>query len=433
MKKVAFHTLGCKVNQVETEQLKEDFIRQGYKIVDFNELADVYVVNTCTVTHVSDRKSRAMLRRAHRLNPTAIVVAAGCLAQVNAQQLTSLEGVTLVVGNRDKENMVDLVEALPAGEVRFCVDPITPEDKLRPIIYSQRHQRTRAFVKIQDGCQSYCSYCIVPQARGPVRSKLAADVIAEINQLVALGYKEVVLTGIHTGFYGTDLPGWNLTRLLETILLSVKGDYRLRLSSLEPVEVNDQLLEVISDQRICRHFHIPLQSGSDRILQSMGRRYTREYYRNLLEKITQKIPGAALAADVMVGYPSEDESDFRDTYDLINELPFYDLHVFQYSLRPGTRAAAIRPIVPEAEKHRRSEVLLKLAHKKKSIFIEQSIGQDLILLVERKVGNNMYLGISDNYIEVLFPSETDCQGEFVKVTLAGADEDGQQGKGFLSP
>ena len=425
-KKIAFHTLGCKVNQVETEQMIEEFMGQGYQIVDFGDPADVYIVNTCTVTHISDRKSRAMLRRAIRANPDAIVVATGCVAQVDADQLFQIEGIGLVIGNQDKDHLVDIVnDFVMEKEVnrRVFVEPIC-QTVIRPVMYSHPHLRTRAFVKIQDGCQSFCSYCIVPLARGPVRSKAPADVMSEIGQLLRLGYREIVLTGIHTGLYGIDIPGWNITRLLENILVSNSGDFRIRLSSIEPLELNEGLLTLMAgDLHICRHFHIPLQSGSDRILTSMRRRYNREYYRDLVLRTAALIPGTAFTADVMVGYPTETAADFQDTYELINDLPIYDLHVFKYSPRAGTSAAALTPQVEAAVKQQRSETLLELGRNKKEHFVHSFLGQELTLLVERHLSANTYSGLSDNYIEVRFHSEQNKVGEFVTVILTEAGEE----------
>lgn len=419
--KIAFHTLGCKVNQVETEQLIEEFTRQGYQVVDFGDPADVYIINTCTVTHISDRKSRAMLRRAHRTNPQALVVATGCVAQVDAEQMAQLDGIGLVVGNQDKERLVEIVNDFVLARITKKtnrVEPILPAEGLPPILYSAPHQRTRAFVKIQDGCQSFCSYCIVPYARGPVRSKAPAIVIAEIEQLLTVGYREIVLTGIHTGMYGLDLPGWNLNRLLPQILDHISGDCRIRLSSIEPLELNDGLLALIAgDRRICRHFHIPLQSGSDRILGSMRRRYNREYYRQLVLKAAELIPQAAFTADVMVGYPTETAADFQDTCDLIRDLPIYDLHVFKYSRRAGTVAADLEPQVEAMEKQLRSKTLLELGHRKKEKFLQSMVGQELEVLVERKIADDIYTGISDNYLEVHLRSAQDLQGQFVRVRL----------------
>jgi threonylcarbamoyladenosine tRNA methylthiotransferase MtaB len=425
MSRIAFHTLGCKVNQVETEGLIEDFTSRGYELVDFNDTADIYVVNSCTVTHVSDRKSRAMLRRAVRRNPAALVVAMGCVAQVNAEQLAAIEGVKLVVGNRDKENLVAIVEDYLQREhvgKEIFNQPISHEDKPQIILYSHRHQRTRAFVKIQDGCQSFCSFCIVPMARGPVRSKPPEIVLQEIDQLVRLGYKEIVLTGIHTGFYGIDLEAWNLSRLIATILETIPGQYRIRLSSIEPLEFDKDLLDMLStDRRLCRHLHIPLQSGSDNVLKAMGRRYDRSYYKKLIETTAARIPGIAFSADVMVGFPNETEQDFQDSYDLIAELPLSDLHVFKYSPRAGTKAAEMFPQVAEQVKNLRSEILLESARKKKLIFEKNFIGQQFSLLVEQKSGKDKYTGLTDNYIEVAFQSDYDLCGEFAEVKIISAE------------
>ncbi|HWQ75502.1 MAG TPA: tRNA (N(6)-L-threonylcarbamoyladenosine(37)-C(2))-methylthiotransferase MtaB [Syntrophomonas sp.] len=424
MNKIAFHTLGCKVNQVETEGLIDDFTSRGYELVDFEDVADIYVINSCTVTHVSDRKSRAMIRRAVRRNPNALVVATGCGAQVDAEQLAAIKGVNLVVGNRDKENLAAIIEDYwrrGRSDSEIFIAPIGSDEKPREILYKYHHQRTRAFVKIQDGCQSFCSYCIVPMARGPVRSKAPEAVLHEIEQLVYLGYREIVLTGIHTGFYGVDIPGWNLSRLVAAILEQIQGSYRIRLSSIEPLEVDENLLEIMAaDRRICRHLHIPLQSGSDRVLKNMGRRYDRDYYRRLVRSICDRIPGIAFTADVMVGFPGEDEDDFRYTHHLIAELPLSDLHVFKYSMRRGTKAALMIPQVPEPEKNRRSKILLELAEEKQLEFAKSFIGQRFDLLVERKSGKDSYIGLTDNYLEVSVQSRQDLCGQSVEVEIASA-------------
>jgi threonylcarbamoyladenosine tRNA methylthiotransferase MtaB len=430
LKKIAFYTLGCKVNQVETEQLKEEFIHRGYEIVDFTDEADVYLINTCTVTHVSDRKSRAIIRRAAR-NSQALVAVTGCMAQVAAKELAGIEGIDLIVNNLDKENIADIIEELDPEQERPVIIECSPDKarRLKPILYSRQHKRTRAFVKIQDGCESWCSYCIIPRTRGPVRSKLPEHVMQEIEQLLSLGYREIVLTGIHTGFYGKDLNNWDLLRLLNKILTDSEGDYRLRLSSIEPLEVSQELIDLIGDNptRMCRHFHIPLQSGSNRILKAMNRRYTREYYHDLLQGIATRIPGVALTADVMVGFPGEDEKDFRDTYNLIDSLPFMDLHVFPYSKRPGTRAASITPQVSPQEKQARSQKLLDLARRKNDDFITSQIGQELTLLIEKQTGERDYIGLSDNYIEVSFQSPYDLRGELVQVRVEGINAERVKG------
>lgn len=435
MPRVAFHTLGCKVNQIETEHIKEDFIASGYSIVDFNEEADIYIINTCTVTHVSDRKSRSIIRRAARRNPSAIIAAVGCTAQVNAKDLAAIEGVNLVIGNKDKQNIIKIIEDYQKDlKNQVFAEPITKDVKLKPILFTKPHERTRAFIKIQDGCQSFCSYCIVPFARGPVRSKLPQDVLSEVNQLLLLGYKEIVLTGIHTGLYGIDLGDIDLAKLLEMILQNTSDyDFRIRLSSIEPLEINDKLINLVKDNsKICRHLHIPLQSGSDKVLKDMNRRYSRKYYEELVLRIARDIPGIAIAADVMVGFPTEENINFEDTFKLIQDLPLTHLHVFKYSKRPGTKAANISSVVSEQEKNQRSEKLLILAEKKHQDFILANLGQEVNLLVERKISNYSYKGLTDNYLEVEFSSEKDWIGEFAKVILEGVDTETNTVKGTLT-
>ena len=434
MPKVAFHTLGCKVNQIETEHIKEEFMDRGYMIVDFAAEADVYIINTCTVTHVSDRKSRSIIRRAARNNPNAIIAAIGCTAQVNAQELAKIEGVNLVVGNKDKQKIVDIIEGhISDKQNQIYAEPISKNDKLKPILFSRPHDRTRAFVKIQDGCQSFCSYCIVPMARGPVRSKAPEDVLTEIKQLLLLGYKEIVLTGIHTGFYGTDLDNIDLVGLLEIIFQEITAsNFRLRLSSIEPLEVSDKLIRLVkNEKRMCRHFHIPLQSGSDKVLKDMNRRYSARYYEELLLKIAGEIPGTAIASDVMAGFPTETEENFTETINLISGLPLTHLHIFKYSKRPGTKAASILPVANESEKNLRSEKLLVLAAKKHHLFALSNLGLELDLLVEQKIGNDRYKGLTDNYIEVEFSSKNNIVGQFARVLLEEIEAETKMIKGVL--
>lgn len=420
MHTVAFNTLGCKVNQVETEQIKEDFVSRGYKVVDFNQPADVYVINTCTVTHVSDRKSRAALRRASRQNPDAIIVATGCLAQINPEELASMENVALVAGNSKKHliaQSVDELQGKPTTAV-IMAESIKQEDRPLTSLYTLHHKRTRGFVKIEDGCENFCSYCIVPLTRGPVRSKMPEEVLKEIRNMVSLGYKEIVLTGIHTGLYGQDLPDWNLGLLLENITEQVEGDYRIRLSSIEPLEISPGIIKLAANtSRICRHFHIPLQSGSDPILKDMGRKYTSKYYRDLVVDITAQIPGVAVTTDVMVGFPGETEVNFEDTFKLLDELPIYNMHVFKYSRRAGTRAAEMEDQVSEVVKQQRSARLLSLAEQKRKAFMESQKEQILTILVERNSKDGLLCGITDNYINVLFASENVTPGQFANIRI----------------
>ncbi len=419
--RVAFRTLGCKVNQVESEQLKEEFMRRGFEVVDYRREADVYIINTCTVTHTSDRKSRSAIRRAIRQNPEAVTAAVGCLAQVNPEQLAAIEGIDLVVGNDQKENLPGIIEdylASPSDVVKVYQDSFDSTSGLKTVNYSRPHQRTRGFIKIQDGCENNCSYCIVPQARGPVRSKKPQQVLAEIQIMLELGYREMVLTGIHTGLYGYDIPDWDLSRLIKEIFEQIKGEYRIRLSSIEPLEVSPSLIEILAtESKLCRHLHIPLQSGSDEILKEMNRKYNRNYYKELLQGISEQVPQIALTTDIMVGFPGEREKDFRQSVELLQELAVYDLHVFPYSLRQGTAAAEMAGQVEERDKHRRSQLLIELGKEKKKSFINKMNGSEVQVLIEKKTGPNLYQGLSDNYLSVEVHSAQDIIGQLLTRTL----------------
>ena len=411
---IAFTTLGCKVNQVETEQFKEAFNILGYQVVSFEQKADIYIINTCTVTHVSDRKSRSLVRRAARLNPGAWLVVTGCMAQILAEQVAQIAPVHLIIGNGRKDSLPQIVHeafraeaGMPPSEPKIMMADSRQPEPLATICYQKRHLRTRAFVKIEDGCESFCTFCIVPQARGRVRSKCPENILKELIQLVSLGYSEAVLTGIHIGQYGADLVDWNLASLLRYLLdnLPVSG-FSIRLGSIEPLEISASFRQLIAvESRICRHFHIPLQSGSKAILKAMHRRYSPEDYRELIFALHEDFPDAALAADVMIGFPGETDEDFQATYDLIADLPLTDLHVFKYSRRPGTPASNFPDQISEAVKNVRSDILLKLAQNKKKTFLEKFIGRSIEVLVEQIKHDQQYLGISDNYIEVEIISE----------------------------
>lgn len=436
MFKVAVATLGCKVNQVESEQIKETFENMGYQLVEFSQQADVYIINTCTVTHVSDSKSRALIRRAHRRNPRALIAAVGCLAQVNGGQLAGIEGVSVVLGNPEKEQVARVVDRIMKQEKQGedSATYITEYEKqekaaqepspcLRPVFYSHHHERTRAFVKIEDGCDAACTYCIVPRARGPVRSKKPEDVVRETSRMLALGYREVVFTGIHTGAYGKELNGWDLVRLLETVFDQVQGEYRIRISSLEPLEVNDRLAELLKNRAgLCHHLHIPLQSGCDRILQRMNRSYRCDYYRQRLQELKTTVKDIALTTDIMVGFPGETEEDFEETRSFLQGLPLSGMHVFKYSPRPGTPAALYPAQVAEQDKQVRSHILLTLAREKEQSFMDSQVGGQLQVLVEKETAPGRYLGLSGNYLNLEFESDTDLRGRLVKLLVASAGQ-----------
>ena len=431
--RVAFHTLGCKVNQEETASLMEMFRKRGFQLVDFKSPADVYIINTCTVTHTADQKSRQMIRRAISRQPDALVAVVGCYSQVSPDDVLAIPGVDLVVGTRGRAKLVDLVEDIlekkRAGEFVKevnAVDSLESDLEFEQLPLPDNPQRTRAFLKIEDGCDQYCAYCIIPDARGPVRSLSPELVKEQLGELICAGYREVVLTGVHTSAYGKDLPvGINLAALLRD-LVKMPGDFRIRLSSVEPVDVSEELLEVMaSSPRICRHLHLPLQSGDDEILEMMQRPYTTADYSELFQKAIKMIPDLAVTTDVMVGFPGETDRHFENTYDFIASLPFRDLHVFKYSPRPGTPAAEMSGQVKPRNKDERSRRLRELADTKARAFAEGALGETLDVLVERsyKKRPGYWQGITDNYLRVIFPSqEKELRGALLPVKMIKIEE-----------
>ncbi len=389
--RIAFATLGCKINQYETDLLRQDFQSRGNTVVPFDEKADVYIINTCSVTAKSDTQCRQIIRAAVRKAEGAKIVVTGCYAETRPEEIRRIAGVDLVVGNSDKMKIARQIMTSSAGR----------ETDSTPQSPNAAAERTRGFLKIQDGCDNHCSYCIVPFARGRARSAAPWGVISEFEQLVRAGYAEIVLTGIHIGSYGIDLAEPTDLAAMVATLVSRRGNSRLRLSSIEPREITDRLIELLG-KGLCRHLHIPLQSGDDNILSSMKRNYSSGYYRTLLCGISRTVPGVALGADVMVGYPGEGENEFLNTLRLVEETPLTHLHVFSYSPRPGTAAATMDNQVPEATKKRRNEELRTLGLKKNFIFRQNNCGADLKVIVENKADSRtgLFTGLTDNYIRV---------------------------------
>lgn len=424
MKRVAFGTLGCKVNQTETEAMKVLFRERGYRVVGFDQGADVYVINTCTVTGSADRKSRQMIRRASRQAPNAIIAVVGCLPQVAADKMEKLPQVDVIIGTTERARIVDLVEkAQQTGQQVRQVEQVNKRKDFEqlPLDYSSR---TRAFLKIQDGCNQYCSYCIIPYARGPVRSSPLEQVVAAASELVARGYKEIVLAGIHLGLYGSDFrPPVDLAKPLE-LLEKIPGLERIRISSLDPAQVTPTILELVAaSAKICPHLHIPLQSGSSRILRRMNRPYTSDEYRKLVAKIHRIIPNIGLTTDVMVGFPGETEEDFAKTVQMVEQAAFSRLHVFSYSPRPGTPAARFSDQVPGRVKAERSRYLISLGQRLAQDFHEQYLGQELPVLVEEEDTRQLWVGYSDNYIRVRFHGSGRLLNKIVPVRITAAAED----------
>lgn len=421
--KVAFHTLGCKVNQHDSAIMAALFQDAGYTIVDFNDKADVYVVNTCTVTHLSDRKSRQMIRRAAGENPDATVVVCGCYAQTAKNELEALDEVDLIIGTNERHRVVEAVEEFRANHVKTAYMP--DDDEL--FVYEDLpHERvsgmTRAYVKVQEGCDQFCAYCIIPYARGPLRSRSEEDTIAEINMLVDKGYKEVILTGIHLGAYGRGVKDQtsDLTGLCRRILDETKIE-RLRLGSLEGIEVTDELIDMIAtNPRMAQHLHLPLQSGCDRTLEAMRRPYDSEAFRDMMRSIRQRVPDIAITTDLMVGFPDETEEDFKESLVFCNDIAFANMHIFKYSMRGGTPAAAMTGQIDPQIKERRAKQMADVAQKNKHEYEQRFVGKTLRILVEEQNKEGLWTGHSSNYLFVAFPGEGIQSGDFVDVKLTEA-------------
>ncbi|MBU4121014.1 MAG: tRNA (N(6)-L-threonylcarbamoyladenosine(37)-C(2))-methylthiotransferase MtaB [Proteobacteria bacterium] len=403
MFKIAVATLGCKVNQCESAGIAEALSGRGIAFVPFEEQADCYIINTCTVTGRTDCQSRRLIRRAIRRNPAAAVLVTGCYAQRAPEEIARIPGVRVVAGNGEKAWIPELIGEMAAGEPRVLVGDIRKECGISLPGATVFPGHTRAFLKIQDGCDSFCSYCIVPRARGGSRSLPPEEVMERISALSRTGYREVVLTGIHLGAYGRDFaPPENLTAVVRRIA-DERLVERLRLSSIEPREVTDGLIALTGlSGVVCRHLHIPLQSGDDGILAAMSRDYDAIFFRSLIERIRDAVPGIAVGIDVMAGFPGETEAAFFNTLRLVEELPVAYLHIFPYSRRPGTPAAAMPGQVPEGEKKRRAERLRKVGAEKRRVFAEGFIGTPLAILVEARKDKStgFPVGFSDNYIPV---------------------------------
>ncbi len=402
--KVGLATLGCKVNQCDSAALAMDLQSADFAIVPFNAFADAYIINTCTVTAFADFQARQLIRRARRANPQARIIVTGCYAQTQAQALAGIDGVTSVVGNDQKHQIPGLLTNPVHDLQRIMTSDIFLQKQFSAAPASSLAGRTRAFFKIQDGCNAFCSYCIVPFARGKSRSLPVSNVLAGAQDFIRQDFQEIVLTGIHLGYYGHDLqPETDLARTLETIL-SQNPNVRFRLSSIEPNEISDELLHLFGRHKnLCPHLHIPLQSGDDSILKVMKRNYDTAFYRALIEKVAKTVSDIAIGIDVMVGFPGESEKEFGHTLELLSDLPAAYLHVFPYSERPGTAALAMHPKVPEKIKKERAAILRELGGKKRETFSLRFPGKTLPVLVEqtRDKKTGLHKGFSHNYLPVL--------------------------------
>ncbi|MBO8136721.1 MAG: tRNA (N(6)-L-threonylcarbamoyladenosine(37)-C(2))-methylthiotransferase MtaB [Desulfotomaculum sp.] len=431
-KTVAIRTLGCKVNQTESSAIAELFKKRGYSTASFDEAADIYIINTCTVTHLGDRKSRQTIRRAIKKNPDALIVVTGCYAQTSPGEIIEIPGVDLVVGTADKHKIVDLVEQALKENLRpfSMVTDVYEQTSFQEMPTVTESGKTRAFIKVQEGCDNYCAYCIIPYARGPLRSRRMESIIDEVKKLVARGYKEIVLTGIHTGAYGIDFKDGTRLSTLVKQLLKLPGLKRLRLSSVEPNDITPELTEAAASSSVfCRHLHIPLQSGDDYILKLMRRRYTTSDFAKMIADIRSKIPGIAITTDVIVGFPGETDEMFANTYKFCQDINFAGMHVFKYSPREGTAAANFPDQVDHGKKEERSKRLIELAGRMAQNYAQQAVGSTVEVLAEQRVeGKNSWEGLTDTYLRVEFPSADDLQGKIVDVYITGAEQAKLYGK-----
>ena len=413
-KKVALHNLGCKVNAYEVEAMQQLLENAGYETVPFEEGADVYVINTCTVTNIADRKSRQMLHKAKKMNPDAIVVATGCYAQADTEKLKEDTAVDLILGNNQKTQIVEALEEYEKEHAKQVqVIEINHTKEYEELSISSTAEHVRAYIKVQDGCNQFCTYCIIPFARGRVRSRKIEEVLSEVETLAAKGYKEVVLTGIHLSSYGVDFPKEERESLLSLIqaVSRVEGISRIRLGSLEPRIITEEFLEgIVKTGKVCPHFHLSLQSGCNKTLKNMNRRYSAQEYAEKCELIRKFYPAPALTTDVIVGFPQETEEDFEESYEFVKKIHFYETHIFKYSRRHGTKAASMDGQLTEAAKAQRSDRMLELHEIRAREYEEAMIGKKMELLQEEEIeidGRPWYVGHSREYVRAVV-SKTDA-------------------------
>ena len=402
LRKVAFYTLGCKVNQYDTEAVLENFKDAGYEIVDFNEYADVYVVNTCTVTHLSDRKCRQMLRKTKKINDQSILVAMGCYAQIAADKIKDqVEEIDIIVGTNKRNEVVSLVDRFEKEnrETINIVSDIMDVNEFEELRISDMGERTRVYVKVQEGCNNYCSYCIIPYTRGKIRSRKEEQVVQEITKLVGLGFKEVILTGIHVLAYGKDLGNTNLIQLLKRVH-EIEGVERIRMSSIEPVAITSEFIEALRQMpKVCHHFHLSLQSGSETVLRRMNRKYTAVEYKESVTKLRELWPDVAITTDIIVGFPGETEEEFEETVEFAKSIHLSQIHIFPFSPREGTPAAKMRAQVTPEVKEARVKTLSKVERQLRLAYMEQFIGTEVEVLFE-KYHESEVAGYTSNYLKV---------------------------------
>lgn len=424
MKKVASHALGCKVNQYESEAIAELFAQKGYEIVDIDEWADIYIINTCTVTNFGDKKSRQLIRKVKRQNPEAVVAAIGCYAQTAPDEIKNIEGVNLIIGTKGRKDIVDLVESyVPEMGVVSTVGQIAKEREFEHLTISKLADRTRAYLKIQDGCSQFCSYCIIPYARGPIRSRDPEDIMDEVKVLAENGFKEIILTGIHVASYGKDLKGVTLLDVIKRVQAQ-EGIERIRFSSVEPNIVTEEFASELSKlNKVCDHFHLSLQSGCDRTLKRMNRKYDAAGYERAVEILRKYFPNVAITTDIIAGFPDETDEDFEKSLEFAKKIGFAKIHAFPYSPKRGTPAAVMPNQILNAVKNERTSRLIEASDRMADEFIKSFEGRVMPVLYEREIEHNIYEGYTTNYIRVLSESSENIKNKIIDTEIVSSEDE----------
>lgn len=425
--KVALYTLGCRVNSYESEAMAEQFIKEGYDVVDFGEFADVYVINTCTVTNMGDKKSRQMIGRARRLNPDAIIAVVGCYSQIASDEVASIEGVDVVLGSRNKGEVVYWVNRTREEKKQVVeVKDVLRNKKFEELSINEYQDKTRAFLKIQDGCNKFCTYCLIPFARGAVCSKDPNQILKEVKELSANGFKEIILSGVHTASYGVDIQGdWNLVRILEEID-KIDGIERIRIGSIDPTFFTEGVIERICTlKKLCPHFHLSLQSGCDGTLKRMNRKYTADDYKEVCDNLRKYMKDVSITTDVIVGFPGESEGEFDETYKFLSDIKLSKMHIFKYSKRAGTKAASMPFQVDGNLKEERSKALIELNLKNEREFMNKFVGRTMNVLYEEKISKDedAYVGYTENYIKVITKSKDNLSGKIIPTKVVAIEDE----------
>ncbi len=429
--KVALYTLGCRVNSYESEAMAEKFIKEGYEVVSFDEFSDVYVINTCTVTNMGDKKSRQMIGRARRHNPEAIIAVVGCYSQIASDEIAQIEGVDVVLGSRNKGDIVYWVNrAREESKQVVEVKDVLKNNKFEQLAINEYQDKTRAFLKIQDGCNRFCSYCLIPFARGGICSKEPEKILKEVKELSKNGFKEIILSGVHTASYGVDLEGnWDLVKILEEIN-KIEGIERIRIGSIDPTFFTEGVIERICNlEKMCPHFHLSLQSGCDATIRRMNRKYTAQEYKDVVENLRKYMKDVSITTDIIVGFPGESNVEFEATYEFLKGIKLSKMHIFKYSKRTGTKAAEMPFQVDGLIKEERSKKLIELNNALEVEFMEKFLGREMRVLYEEAISGkeNTYVGYTENYIKVITESDENLEGKIVPTKLVAVKQENMVG------